>query len=79
MRNVTEIHHPKCRISVFLWNQKYLIKLEQEGLEQTFKVNQFDITDEAKLKEMINEEFIESAIKRFDEMRSDVDKLVRLK
>ncbi|HWA06748.1 MAG TPA: hypothetical protein VG961_09385 [Ignavibacteria bacterium] len=76
MRTITEIHHPKCRISVFLWNQKYLVKLEQDGLEQTFKISQFDVTSEDKLKEMINEEFIESAVKRFDEMRKELDKLV---
>lgn len=76
MKTITEIHHPKCRISVFLWNQKYLVKLEQDGLEQTFKISQFDVTSEDKLKEMINEEFIESAVKRFDEMRKELDKLV---
>lgn len=78
MRTITEIHHPKCRISVFLWNQKYLVKLEQDGLEQTFKLNQFDVLSEDKLKEMINEEFIESALKRFDEMRNDLGKLISL-
>ncbi|MBE2216592.1 MAG: hypothetical protein IAE90_00215 [Ignavibacteria bacterium] len=77
MRTIAEIHHPKCRISVFLWNQKYLVKLEQEGLEQTFKINQFDVPDEAVLKEMINEEFIESAVKRFDEMRTSLSKMIK--
>ncbi len=77
MRTIAEIHHPKCRISVFLWNQKYLVKLEQDGLEQTFKLNQFDVPDETKLKEMINEEFIESAVKRFDEMRTDLIKIIK--
>ena len=76
MRTIAEIHHPKCRISVFLWNQKYLVKFEQDGLEQTFKINQFDVISEDKLKEMINEEFIISAIKRFDEMRKELEKLV---
>lgn len=78
MRTIAEIHHPKCRISVFLWNQKYLVKLEQGGLEQTFKLNQFDVLNEDKLKEMINEEFIESALKRFDDMRNELGKLVSL-
>ncbi len=77
MKTITEILHPKCRISVFLWNQKYLVKLEQEGLEQTFKINQFDVPDEAVLKEMINEEFIESAVKRFDEMRKELSKFIK--
>jgi len=77
MRTIAEIHHPKCRISVFLWNQKYLVKLEQDGLEQTFKLNQFDVISEDKLKEMINEDFIESGVKRFDGMRTDLDKMIK--
>jgi hypothetical protein len=77
MRTIAEIHHPKCRISIFLWNQKYLVKLEQDGLEQTFKINQFDILNEDKLKEMINEEFIESALNRFDEMRTVLSKMIK--
>lgn len=75
MRTIAEIQHPKCRITIFLWNQKYLVKFEQEGLEQTFKISQFDILSEDKLKEMINDEFIESALKRFDNMRKDLNKL----
>lgn len=62
-----------------MWNQKYLVKLEQEGLEQTFKLNQFDVISEDKLKEMINEEFIESAVKRFDEMRDDMNRAISSK
>jgi hypothetical protein len=76
MRTIAEIHHPKCRISVFLWNQKYLIKLEQDGLEQTFKINQFDVLSEDKLKDVINEAFIESALKRFDDMRTSLNMLI---
>ncbi len=78
MRTIAEIHHPKCRITIFLWNQKYLVKFEQEGLEQTFKISQFDIAGEEELKKMINEEFIESAVKRFDEMRKELNKLVSM-
>lgn len=79
MRTIAEIHHPKCRITIFLWNQKYLVKLEQESLEQTYKINQFDVLSEDKLKEMINNEFIESALKRFDEMRNDLSKIIQTK
>ena len=62
MRTIAEIHHLKCRITIFLWNQKYLIKLEQEGLEQTYKLNQFDVAGDEELKKMINEEFIGTAL-----------------
>lgn len=76
MRTISEIHHPNCRITIFLWNQKYLVKFEQEGLEQTYKINQFDVAGEDELKKIINEDFIESVVKRFDEMRKELDKLV---
>ena len=78
MRTIAEIQHPKCRITIFLWNQKYLVKLEQEGLEQTYKINQFDVAGDEDLKKMISEEFIESAVKRFEEMRNELNKLISL-
>jgi hypothetical protein len=76
MRNVAEIPHQGCKISIFSWNQKFLIKLEQADLEQTFKVSEFDVMGEEGIKKMVNEEFIESALKRFDEMREELNKLI---
>ncbi len=73
MKTITEIHHPKCRISIFLWNNKYLVKLEQEGLEQTYKFGQFDVLSEDDLKKKIDEDFINRALTRFDEMRKDLN------
>ena len=73
MRNVAEIQHPECRISIFSWNQKYLIKLEQENLEQTYKVSEFDVMGEEAVKKLISEDFIQSALKRFNEMRKDLN------
>lgn len=74
MKTITEIHHPNCRISIFLWNNKYLIKFEQDSLEQTYKLNQFDVLNENELKNRINDEFIAGALKRFDEMREELNK-----
>ena len=79
MRTIAEIPHAKCRITIFLWNQKYLVKFEQEALEQTFKISQFDVAGEEELKKMINEDFIESAVKRFDNMREDLSKIIVVK
>lgn len=76
MRNVAEIPHQGCKISIFSWNQKYLIKLEQADLEQTYKVNEFDVMGEDAVKKMITEDFIQAALKRFDEMRQDLGKAV---
>ena len=68
MRVVGEIPHSECKITVFAWNNRYLIKLEQGLLEQTFKVNEYDISGEGDLYKIIDEPFIREAIKRFAEM-----------
>ena len=68
MRIVGEIPHDVCKITLFSWNNRYLIKLESGLLEQTYKVNQFDITTEADLYKIVDEPFIEEALKRFQDM-----------
>ncbi len=67
MRVVREIPHPECKITVFWWNQKYLIKLEKGPLEQTFKVSELDVLEE-EIDEILSDQFISQALTRFDEM-----------
>lgn len=68
MRIVGEIDHPECKITIFHWNNKYLIKLELGPFEQTFKLNEFDIGSEAELKKIVDEDFIDQAMARFADM-----------
>ncbi len=68
MRIIGEIPHPECKITLFHWNNKYIIKLELGPFEQTFKVNEFDITTEADVKKLVNSEFIAQAMARFADM-----------
>ncbi|WP_276374357.1 hypothetical protein [Chryseolinea sp. H1M3-3] len=68
MRVVGEIPHEVCKITLFAWNNRYLIKLEHGLLEQTYKVNQFDITSEADLYKIVDKSFIDDALNRFGEM-----------
>lgn len=72
MRVVAEIAHPDCKITIFHWNNRYLIKLEAGLLEQTFKVSEFDITSEEDIKKILNEEFISKAMERFQDMYSSL-------
>lgn len=72
MRVIREIQHPACRISIFSWNGKYLIKLEQGPLEQTYKIDELDLTGESDLDIILNEEFVKSAIDRFVNMNEDL-------
>jgi len=68
MRVVKEIPHPECKITIFQWNNRYLIKLEVGPFEQTFKIDETDLASEDDLKKILNEEFIGDAIARFADM-----------
>ena len=73
MRIVGEIPHPICKITLYSWNNRYLIKLEYGLLEQTYKVNQFDLAGEADLYKIIDEQFVEQALKTFREMEKNLN------
>lgn len=68
MRVIGEIPHPDCKITLFHWNNRYLIKLEQGPFEQTFKIQEFDLTSEEDIKQVVSEAFIQAALKRFESM-----------
>ncbi|TRX61790.1 hypothetical protein FNH22_03150 [Fulvivirga sp. M361] len=72
MRIIKEINKNNCRITIFNWNGKYLIKLEQDNLEQTFKVDELDIYGPQQLEDLLTEKFIESALERFKAMQEDL-------
>lgn len=72
MRVIGEIDHPSCKITLFQWNGKYIIKLEQGLLEQTYKVGETDITGENDIKRILNDTFMQAALKRFREMHLDL-------
>jgi hypothetical protein len=79
MRLIREIPYRDMKITIFSWNNRYLIKLEQGLLEQTYKIDQFDILNEEELLRLIDAAFIQEAQKRFLEMSISLqDAKVRL-
>ena len=70
MRVVKEINNDKCKITVFSWNGKYLIKLEQGDLEQTYKVDEMDLISENDIDEILNGQFVDEAMKLFRSMNN---------
>jgi len=72
MRVVKEVNHPSCKITIFSWNSKYLLKLEQGDIEQTFKIDEMDVLNEQDLEEVLNEKFMDEALKRFREMNESL-------
>lgn len=68
MRVLKDYSIPGCKVTLFHWNNRYLVKLEQGYLEQTFKINQFDIAGEDQLEKLLDETFLGQALSRFSEM-----------
>ena len=72
MRIVAELPRPDCKITIFSMNMKYLIKFEKGIFEQTYKLSEMDIVDGVDgVFRILDEDFIASVVKRFDEMRKD--------
>ena len=68
MRVVREIPNAEFKITIFSWNNRYLIKLEQGLLEQTFKVSELDMAGDEELLSILDAEFLHQAGLRFQEM-----------
>ncbi|WP_194774450.1 hypothetical protein [Pararhodonellum marinum] len=74
MRVVKEIFVEDIRVSIFAWNNKYLIKFETGPLEQTYKVSEIDILDEVDLETFFSGDFLNNVKKRFKEMGQNLQK-----
>lgn len=72
MRILGEIPHPDCKITLFAWNNRYLIKLERGLFEQTYKINQFDLTSENELISLTDSPFIQTALACFETMEQNL-------
>ena len=79
MRVIGEIAHPELRITIFYMNQKYLVKFEKNGLEQTYKISEFDyaIQSVEQLKMAITEKFIDRVSFLFAEMNKSLSEALK--
>jgi hypothetical protein len=71
MRIVEEIPHPQFKITVFSWNNKYIIKLEIGQFEQVYKLNEMDVMGLDDVRALLTPEFLEKVMQRFIAMRAD--------
>ncbi|WP_114749270.1 hypothetical protein [Pleomorphovibrio marinus] len=72
MRVHKELKKGDIKISVFIWNNKYLLKFEQGLVEQTFKVNESDVLEEGDLDSFLSGDFLSEVEKRFEEMHKSL-------
>ena len=68
MRTIFEIPHSEFKVTVFTWNEKYLIELEAGPLKQVFKIPVDKVNGEEQLKSLIDKTFIDECSKNFDTM-----------
>lgn len=68
MRVIKEIVRSDCKITLFAWNNRYLIKVESGFLEQTFKVNEYDVSSEAEIERLVDDTFLAETLQRFGSM-----------
>ncbi|WP_439697565.1 hypothetical protein ACFGVS_04040 [Mucilaginibacter sp. AW1-7] len=72
MRIIAELPHSDFKVTIMNMNQKFIVKIEQGTLEQSFKVAEMDLTDGVNsVFELLDEEFLTKVAARFIEMRAD--------
>ena len=73
MKFIKEIPNSFCKTSLYSWNNKFIIKFEAGMYEQTYKVNEYDVSGEDELEEMLGDSFMASVIDRFKAMSDDFE------
>jgi hypothetical protein len=75
MRIIAELPHPDFKISILNMNHKYIVKIEQGNLEQSYKIAEADLLDGVNsVFELLDETFLNTVGIRFTEMRKDFKK-----
>jgi hypothetical protein len=70
MRVVGEVSHPEFKVTLFSWNNRYLVKFEQGYLEQTYKIDQFDVSGDDGLRKLLDPAFLNDVSQRFRDMEN---------
>lgn len=72
MRVIADIPHSRYKIQIFLYNAKYLVKIELGQFEQTFKIAEADVSGGIEeVKRMVTDQLLRNSLERFLSMRTD--------
>lgn len=78
MKIVGNIPHPKMTITVFMMNEKFIVKFEAGPMEQVYKLSQGKIAGMEHVQKIVDEQFQNEVLKKFGEMfesmRSSLDR-----
>ncbi len=60
MRIVAAIPHPHCIVNIYLYNEKYIVKMEFGNCAIEYKIKTNEVSGLDEIKKKLNPEFIES-------------------
>ena len=72
MRTVAKIEHPKMDISIYLRENKYIVKIVMDQYEQVYRIKATDVTGMDDMKAMVSGDFLSTVYMRFVEMSKDL-------
>lgn len=58
-------------ITVFLWNNKYIVKFEAGPYEQSYKIDESMVSNPDDIKAALTDDFMEKVANRFIEMNKE--------
>ncbi len=71
MRTVTKVEHPKLDVSIFLRENKYIVKIVLDQYEQVYRLSQADVMGMEDMEKLVSKEFLDKVYMRFVEMSKD--------
>ena len=77
MRYIKDIINTRYKISLYQWNNKYIVKIESGMYEQTYKIDEYEVSNTEEIEKCIDEVFISSVTERFKLMNNDFTDTLR--
>ena len=71
MRLIETVEHPKFKVAIHAYNDKYIVNVTLDDYEQVFKIKQADVDGVNSIKEALTEEFYLNCMRQFLEMRKN--------
>ena len=76
MRIIRESNTSQYKITIFDWNNRYLIKVESGYFEQTYKIDKWDITEDG-LNNLLDSTFFLEAGEIFQSMEKTLSESLK--
>ncbi|WP_025761606.1 hypothetical protein [Dyadobacter tibetensis] len=72
MRYVKDIPHNQFKIGLYHWNNKYIIKIETGSFEQTYKIDEYEVSGVEEIDKVIDENFMQAVSLQFHQMHQSL-------